>query len=102
MNAIREYHKEDRLFFLFSDPYYADAWWAKLGYTSGRVKTTLGIYHSRYHDGYSACSGDDFQDCSGVLLGSYSMVGYALISKRACRHKLVTQIGRRGTHWLGR
>ncbi|CAM9322615.1 unnamed protein product [Scytosiphon promiscuus] len=52
-------------------PYYEDAWWAKLGYTSGRVKTTLEIYHSRYHDGYSSCSDDSFQNCSGVLLGTY-------------------------------
>ncbi|CAN0185945.1 unnamed protein product [Scytosiphon promiscuus] len=53
-------------------PYYEDAWWAKLGYTSGRVKTTLEIYHSRYHDGYSSCSDDNFQNCTGVLLGTYA------------------------------
>lgn len=29
------------LYTFCSDPYYEDAWWAKLGYTSGRIKTTL-------------------------------------------------------------
>ncbi len=46
-----------------------------MGYTSGRVKTTLEIYHSRYHDGYSSCTDETFSDCSGVLLGTYSQVG---------------------------
>ena len=32
---------------LLSDPYYEDAWWAKLGYISGRMKTTQHIYHTR-------------------------------------------------------
>ena len=30
-----------------SDPYYEDAWWAKLGYVGGRMKTTQNIYHTR-------------------------------------------------------
>ena len=29
------------------DPFYEDAWWAKLGYVSGRMKTTQHVYHSR-------------------------------------------------------
>lgn len=28
----------------------------------------------RYHDGYTDCSGDDFSNCSGVLLGTYILV----------------------------
>ena len=64
-----------------SDPYYEDAWWAKLGYTSGRIKTTLEIYHSRYHDGYASCSDDTFQNCTGVFLGTYSQVGSVFSTK---------------------
>ena len=57
-----------------ADPFYESAWWAKLGYTSGRLKTTLELYHSRYHDGYASCTDDSFSDCSGVFLGTYSQV----------------------------
>lgn len=77
---------------LCSDPYYEDAWWAKLGYTSGRVKTSLGIYHSRYHDGYSACTDEDYHDCGGVLLGAYTMVSHAVAKARVGSVEMSKQI----------
>lgn len=33
---------------LLSDPYYEESWWAKLGYVSGRMKTTQHMYHARW------------------------------------------------------
>lgn len=33
-------------------PYYERAFWAELGLTSGRMRTTLPLYQSRYHDGF--------------------------------------------------
>eukprot|EP00904_Undaria_pinnatifida_P005743 jgi/Undpi1/2299/HiC_scaffold_13.g05683.m1 len=58
--------------FVKAYPYYADAWWAKLGYVSGRMMSTQHIYHTRYHDGYSNCTDDTFTDCSGTLLATYT------------------------------
>lgn len=55
-----------------TDPFYPEAWWATLGLTSGRMKTTQEFYHNRYHDGYVSCEeGSNFTDCSGTLLGTY-------------------------------
>eukprot|EP00904_Undaria_pinnatifida_P010952 jgi/Undpi1/6988/HiC_scaffold_21.g09462.m1 len=54
--AIQKYGREDlydvframeQWNFLKAYPYYEDAWWAKLGYVSGRMKTTQHIYHTR-------------------------------------------------------
>eukprot|EP00752_Nemacystus_decipiens_P011719 g10400.t1 len=78
--AIEEYGRDDLYdvfrmimpFGLFKAyPFYEDAWWAKLGYTSGRIKTTLEFYQGRYHDGYSSCTDDTYWDCTGVFLGTY-------------------------------
>eukprot|EP00904_Undaria_pinnatifida_P005751 jgi/Undpi1/2305/HiC_scaffold_13.g05689.m1 len=79
--AIEQYGRED-LYEVFlattpwkglkAYPYYPDAWWAKLGYFSGRMKTTKEIYHSRYHDGYTNCTDDTFTVCSGTHLASYA------------------------------
>ncbi|CAM9336613.1 unnamed protein product [Ascophyllum nodosum] len=78
-NTIIKYGRDD-LFDVFQAidpiplfkayPFYPNAWWSQL-YTSGRLRTTLDLYNARYHDGYVQCSGDDYTDCSGVLLGTY-------------------------------
>lgn len=54
----------------------------------------MGDLNFRYHDGYSNCTDDTFTDCSGVLLGSYTMVSSQYTSAAFERFPKFFYIGR--------